>query len=79
MDIVERLRADRFEYNGDLDLQAADEIERLRKERDELLAALHKYRDNVLFRIGSASPYREVAQEYFDYIKPMLNRIKGAE
>lgn len=29
MNLVERLRADRFEYNGDLDLEAADRIEQL--------------------------------------------------
>jgi len=38
----------------------------------KLRAALHKYRDSVLFRIGTGSPYRNVAQEYFDFIKPIL-------
>lgn len=49
------------------------------KERDALQAdnarlreVLAKFRDNVLFNIGSASPYRQVAQDYFDYIKPLL-------
>jgi hypothetical protein len=50
---------------------------RVMQQRDELLAALHKYRDNVLFRIGSSSPYREVAQDYFDYINPILASVKG--
>lgn len=38
----------------------------------QLREALGKYRDSVLFRIGSSSPYRQVANEYFETIKPIL-------
>ena len=49
---------------------------RLREKLKIAEEALHKYRDNVLFRIGSASPYREVAHEYYEYIKPVLAKIR---
>ena len=40
---------------------------------EQLRKALGKFRDDVLFRIGSSSPYRNVAKEYFEYIRPILS------
>ena len=49
MRLIERLRADRFEYSGDLDMEAADYIDELEKQRDELLAALEVAKPHVEF------------------------------
>ena len=40
---------------------------------EQLREVLGKFRDDVLFRIGCSSPYRNVAQEYFEYIRPILS------
>ena len=40
---------------------------------EQLRKALGKFRDDVLFRIGCSSPYRNVAKEYFEYIRPILS------
>lgn len=79
-ELVKQLR-DYINFVDDIELRriAANQLEQLeakvvtQQARIEQLAnALSRFRDNVLFRIGSASPYRDIAQEYFDHIKGLL-------
>jgi hypothetical protein len=76
MDIVERLRADRFEYNGDLDLEAADEITRLREENAELLSACIRalnYAENV----GNSEGVYFDDDDDLPAIRAVVDSVKG--
>ena len=49
-------------------------VQQLEQERDELKDALDQFRGRVLFRIGCGSPYRTVAQDYQDFIRPLIHK-----
>ena len=66
--------------------QAADEIERLRKERDELLAALVNSRDALQLASEEMvdGPIVDTiwygpAETLFDYMDAAIAKVKGAE
>lgn len=51
-------------------------MERLEGERDCLLSLLSSYKNNVLFKIGTGSPYRQVAKDYNERIKQAIAKVQ---
>jgi hypothetical protein len=55
-----------------LELGTAERCDQLRAQINVLQDLLKSYRETVLFRVGSSSTYRVVAQEFQDRIKSTL-------
>ena len=57
-----------------------DEIERLRKERDELLAALDRIQDSILYHFENGlNPKRVTLEKWRDDATKAIASVKGAE
>ena len=55
---------------------AVEAYEKLEQQLSAKNALLKSFRDDVLFRIGSASPYRVVAQAYQDKIAALNKELR---
>jgi len=76
-ELIKRLRKWRPEMLTEQDTgEAADRIEQQAEKLRIAEEALSKYKDNVLFYISIVSPYRAIAKEYFEYIKPVLAKLR---
>ena len=55
---------------------ADNQIKTLTEERDSLKSLLADFKGDVMFRIGTASPYRQVAKAYQERIVEALKGMK---
>jgi len=61
---------------GSMAEQAGEQIKTLTEERDSLKSLLADFKGDVMFRIGTASPYRQVAKAYQERIVEALKGMK---